>query len=76
MRIVVAARALDLVPCGAAGAEQRLVATVIGVAGALVDAQLGVGARSIGGLVEVGPEAAGADGLVLGRVADRDQPGG
>jgi hypothetical protein len=56
------------------GAEQRLVAAVGAVLGALVAGQLDVSAGVPGGVFEVGPEAAGADGVALPRVADLDQP--
>ena len=59
---------------GLALAEPRLVAPVGGVAGALVAGQLDVRAGVAGGVFDSGPEAAGADGLVLARVADGDQP--
>ncbi len=61
-------------PFAVAVAEQGLVATVSGIAGALVAGELLVCAGGAGGVFDVVPEAAGADGLVLLRVADRDHP--
>lgn len=54
--------------------EEGLVAAVCRVVGALVLGQLGVRARLASGGLEVRPEPAGADRLVLARVADLDQP--
>lgn len=53
-------------------AKEGLVATVGGVVRALVAGELGVRAGGAGGVFNVGPEAARADGLVLSRVADSD----
>ena len=55
-------------------AEAGLVAAVGGVAGAEVARQNGPAVLVAGGGLEVGPESAGADGRVLVRVADGDQP--
>ena len=55
-------------------AEAGLVAAVGGVVGAEVAGQNGLAVLVAGGGLEVGPESAGADGRVLVRVADGDQP--